>query len=249
VLRTESGEFEGNLAALCRELLAPRPAVAETRGDSGVDLYLSRHGEPPGSYRIELATGSGKTVTATYLLAQAKRWSGGFTASTRTLARAGMNTEMLRYFTAAHELAHRSWGTDAGALARSTDSAPLAEYMRLDGRTVAEKAFGCALPFPAAIGLDAANTGVDEQAVASIARLRSVYETALRHAAEAMVELARMLSELAMAARSHRGLPAAPVPTEPPGEIVRSHPRVPRGPGFVLCTWRFWPTGGVLSMA
>ncbi|MFI5493612.1 hypothetical protein [Actinoplanes sp. NPDC051859] len=59
------------------------------------------------------------------------------------------------------------------------------------------------------------------------------------------VEIARAISTLARVATSLCGLPSAATPTRPPGEFMRTHPRVPRGPSTAL--WDLRPAGGVLS--
>jgi hypothetical protein len=61
----------------------------------------------------------------------------------------------------------------------------------------------------------------------------------------AAAHLGLVVHTLAMAAASIGGALTAPVPTEPPGRIVRAHPRVPRGPSPARTVFR--PSGGVLS--
>lgn len=63
------------------------------------------------------------------------------------------------------------------------------------------------------------------------------------------IELGQLLSALAMAARSRFGPSAGPQPTQPPGQVVRTHPRVPRGPSAALRSSTSWPSAGVLSAA
>ncbi len=249
VQRTDWSEFEDSLAALYR-VLPLAPGVVEPKGHNGADLYLVERGDQPGQVEITLTNGSGKTLflSAVY---EVKRWRPGFSASARALTRAGLKSEMLRTYTTAHEAGHcdsrendvRTW---------PTGSAPSAAFTHIDGRSALEKSIGCEPALTLTVGTDA-NTDAtaprtNEQADASTGHLSGFYEADLQRAAQFVIELGRVLFELAMAARSHCGLLAAPLPTDPPGEIVRSHPRVPRGPDAASGTATFWPTGGMLSM-
>ncbi|MGV9976500.1 hypothetical protein ACWDUH_02330 [Micromonospora wenchangensis] len=247
--RTDWSEFEDNLVALCREDLGARPG-GEAWGDNGVDLYLVGHSGELAQVEIKLTTGSGKSSAYKQVIQQVKRWRPGFSVSARTLTRAGLNTDMRWNYTVAHEVAHvqlRSWGNGARGWPRC--SAPAAAYTRVDLRSTTEKAVGCAPALTLTVGIDAPVARTDGSAAEPASHRRRSYEPVVQHAAQILLELGRVLLELAMATRSRCGLLAAPLPTTPPGEIVRSHPRVPRGPGAVSGTATFWPTGGMLSMA
>jgi hypothetical protein len=246
VQRADWSEFEDSLAAWYREpLLAP--CVVGPQGDNGADLYLVRRGDEPGQVEITLPSGSGKTVLLAAIY-QVKRGRPNFSASARALTRAGLTSEMLRTYTTAREAGHGgSWENDVRTW--PTGSAAAAAFTHLDGRSALEKAIGCTPTLTLTVGTDATASRTNEQADAPTGRLSGFYEAALQHAAQFIVELGRVLFELALAARSRCGLLAVPLPTEPPGEIVRSHPRVPRGPDTASGTATFWPTGGMLSMA
>src|SRR5262249_14041695 len=162
--------------------------------DDSVDLCRAAFAHPPDFDDLALALGGSTPIM---ILAEQ---SIGFSASARTLARAGMNTEMLRYFSAAHEAAHLGWYAAEGVV------------------------------------LHTVLVSMDELPPASLA-------------AQAVVELVRVLSKLAEAERSRSGLPSDPPPAMPPGQVVWTHPLVPRGPDAPLSTATSWPSGGVLSVA
>ncbi|GIJ80387.1 hypothetical protein SAMN05443287_10519 [Micromonospora phaseoli] len=242
-------EFEG-FAASFREFLTAQLRPAPTQGDGGAYLRQFRGGDSPGQAVISLPSESGKSMTLA-LIAQAMGVSKGFSVSVRALSRAGVHTEMLRYYVAAQETigSGRLYVALRQALP-PTDRALVADHSRADSWSPAGHATGCLLTVTDtfSVATDAVRAG--GRIEMTVDRPREFYQAALWVAAQAVVvELGRVLYGLAMKARSRCGLPAAPPPTRPPGEIVRSRPRVPRGPTAAPVHRELFPAGRLLGMA
>jgi hypothetical protein len=169
------------------------------------------------------AFASGKTASILYFLTgQANRASSGFSASARAVTR---------------------------ELKRSVRSV-----------RIAPSAMPEAVPGFLVDVLAAANRHllkVDDDQPSSLSdRLRRTVNSSLWSAAQTRarkptansLELASSLARLAAKASSRSGWGLSPPPTQPPGQIVRTHPLVPRGPGADLCSAFSWPFGGVLSV-
>ncbi|OJF13747.1 hypothetical protein [Couchioplanes caeruleus] len=203
-----------------------------------------------------LPAGSGKSVTMALLAWEAKR-SARFTASTRMVKR------VMRQLSSTAEPIVA--GTSSPGSSSNIDDPPSSGSGRVPGfflevltvvktdsarwalrsrRRAIKEAFECAFAL------------VDEQPASLSNRLHQAFRssrwsaalTAIQLRQATALDLARAMSKLAMAARSVRGLPSASASAQPPGEFVRTHPRVPRGPSAALCSATSWPSGGVLSV-
>jgi hypothetical protein len=238
--------FEESVAALMRAPSPDRLGLSVAGTGRGVDVL------------IEHGTGSGKTEAALgaqrYMIVQVKNRTGGFSASARTLTRAGLRTDMRWFMSSAlaDKLTSEQQDRDEGAAAGRVLPWLTSGRIPLDGRRAAERALGSLPAITVPVCRDAGAVVVDELPASRGERMRKALEpsqwSAARAVLRAVVELALVLCALALAARSRRGLRLVPPPTQPPGQIVRTHPRVPRGPDAALCSGTSWPSGGVLSV-
>ncbi|MEW2426537.1 hypothetical protein AB0877_00840 [Micromonospora sp. NPDC047644] len=247
--RSGRSEFEGIVASL-REFLTAQPQPAPTQGDGEAYLRQSRSGDIPRPPVISLPTGSGKSMTLA-LIAQAMSLTKGFSVSARALSRAGAHTEMLRHYAAAQQATRsgRLYVAIRPALPLA-DGALVAEHGRVGSWGPAGCAIGYLSPVTATVSIEIGAARVGDRIEIAVDRPQEFHQAALWDAAQAVViELGRVLYGLAMKARSRCGLPAAPSPTRPPGEIMRSRPRVPRGPTADHVHRELFPTGRLLGMA
>ena len=190
--------------------LAQQPSVA-----ASLPLYLAVHQDS----HFGVIDGQQRLAA---LIHDSAHGIAGFSASARSLARAGVDRRHLRTFNLIHECGHSQLAID-----RPTDAAarwPVGDAGYLDSDEAASYGLGSG----------------------SGKTLRVVVP--LRKKQVALVVIARTLRALALLARSHVGVTAVPVPTQPPGERIRSHPRVPRGPGGPAGPMT-WPAGGIVRMA
>jgi hypothetical protein len=222
-------EFERLLAELHRPL--PRrwaePSLDASR-DGDVTLPAARSMQARAN--IHLVNGSGKSMMAGYLLMQAKRSTGGFTASARQLARAGVGTEALSLFVRRPR--------SADALPDQGSGHPSAVT---DGQHRVASLATSSLPHD--------RESRSRLTVRLQARIMSAARWSTDLVRQAELEIGEKSAELAARFRSLCGPSSGPPPDEPPCQLVRARSRVPRGPNSFLSDPASISFGGVPSTA
>lgn len=168
------------------------------------------------------------------LLVESLREIAYFSASARELTRAAQRQAGRHRFTAAHELGR--WLLTS-AVPVSPDVGE--SWFRKDPFCFAAAEAYDADPGPA-VG---SYVGGLYDTTTEFARIWTIRLAIQRQAERAQTVVGQVLNALAMAAHSRIGVATIPLPTQSPGELVRSHPRVPRGPGRSV-SFDLWPTGG-----